>query len=72
LCISRKSGGDLCEIDGSHLDDSDDQIDNAIDTSSVPVKMGSMRLPVEATTYSGVALGAKLWKAEKVFPLPDG
>jgi hypothetical protein len=39
LCISRKSGGDLCEIDGSHLDYSDDQIDNAIDTSSVPVKM---------------------------------
>jgi lipopolysaccharide transport system ATP-binding protein len=35
-------------------------------------KFGSMRLPVEATTYSGVALGAKLWKAEKVFPLPDG
>ena len=33
---------------------------------------GSMRLPVEATTYSGVVLGAKLWKAEKVFPLPDG
>jgi hypothetical protein len=39
LCISRKSGDDLGEIDCSHLDDSDDQIDNAIDTSSVPVKM---------------------------------
>lgn len=39
LCISRESGGDLREIDGSHLDDSDDQIDNAIDTSAVPVKM---------------------------------
>ena len=39
LCISRKSGGDLGEIDGSHLDDAEDQIDNAIETSAVPVKM---------------------------------
>jgi hypothetical protein len=39
LCISRKCGGDLGEIDGSQMDDADDQIDNAIETSSVPVKM---------------------------------